>query len=196
MRLFWCILYLSLFLIGDAEIYQQHHQSESIEKLSAKQNMNIANPPPFLELDRKTWVADKSIILKKYFNDLSQMETFLETVYYESKRAGLEPNLVLGVIKTESNFRKYAISSANARGYMQVMPFWLNELGHPLDNLFDTKTNLRYGCIVLRHYLDMEKGNLFMALGRYNGSRGRNHYPQQVLLSWNFIGRKDNNLAK
>ena len=196
MRLFCCILYLLILLIGDAEIYKQPHKPTPVEKLPTQQNINISHLLPLSELDKKTWVADKSIILKKHFNDSSQMETFLEIVYYESKRAGLEPNLVLGVIKTESNFRKYAISSANARGYMQVMPFWLNELGHPLDNLFDTKTNLRYGCIVLRHYLDMEKGNLFMALGRYNGSRGRNHYPQQVLLSWNLIGRKDNNLAK
>ena len=122
------------------------------------------------------------------------MVSFLEIVYYESNRAGLDPNLVVGLIKTESNFRKYSISSANARGYMQVMPFWLKEMGHPSDNLFDTKTNIRYGCTILRHYIDNEKGNLFFALGSYNGSRGSAIYPMQVLLSWNTIAKKEQNM--
>ena len=106
---------------------------------------------------------------------------FLETVWYESKRAGLEADLVLGLIQVESGFRKYAISSAGARGYMQVMPFWTRVIGDgDATRLFHMPTNLRFGCVILRHYLDREKGDLFMGLGRYNGSRGRAEYPNLV----------------
>src|SRR6185436_10656780 len=99
---------------------------------------------------------------------------FLKTVHYEAIRSGLDPQLVLGLIQVESGFRKYAVSSAGARGYMQVMPFWINVIGGNADhNLFHLRTNLRYGCVILRHYLDMEKGDLYRALGRYNGSVGR-----------------------
>ena len=104
-------------------------------------------------------------------------EEFLITVHYEAKRAGLDPQLVLGLIQVESNFRKYAVSSAGARGYMQVMPFWIKLIGNNEHNLFNLRTNLRYGCVILRHYLDIEKGDLYRALGRYNGSLGRPEYP-------------------
>ena len=100
-------------------------------------------------------------------------EEFLITVHYEAKRAGLDPQLVLGLIQVESNFRKHAVSSAGARGYMQVMPFWVKLIGNNEHNLFNLRTNLRYGCVILRHYLDVEKGDLYRALGRYNGSLGR-----------------------
>ena len=106
---------------------------------------------------------------------------FLQTVWYESRRAGLEPALVLGLVQVESGFRKYAISGAGARGYTQVMPFWTRLIGTAEHNLFHLRTNLRYGCVILRHYLDVEKGDLFMALGRYNGSRGQAAYPDMVL---------------
>jgi soluble lytic murein transglycosylase-like protein len=110
---------------------------------------------------------------------------FLNTVCYEAKRAGLEPNLVLGLIQVESGFRKYAISSAGARGYMQVMPFWARTIGDgDASALFQMQANLRFGCVILRHYLDIERGNLFMALGRYNGSRGRAEYPNMVTAAW------------
>ncbi len=109
---------------------------------------------------------------------------FLETAWYESRRAGLETALVLGLIQVESGFRKYAISSAGARGYMQVMPFWARLIGNGDDRrLFHMQTNLRFGCAILRHYLDVERGDLFMALGRYNGSRGRPEYPNMVLAA-------------
>jgi len=109
---------------------------------------------------------------------------FLEALSPESKRAGLEPALVLGLIQVESGFRKYAISSAGARGYMQVMPFWARTIGQgDVGQLFHMQTNLRFGCVILRHYLDIEKGDLFMALGRYNGSRGRAEYPTAVLAN-------------
>jgi soluble lytic murein transglycosylase-like protein len=112
-------------------------------------------------------------------------------VQYEAKRAGLDPQLVLGVIDIESRFRKYAVSRAGARGYMQVMPFWTGLIGTRQHNLFSLRTNLRYGCVILRHYLDIEHGDLFLALGRYNGSRGRAEYPTAVFANrrqWVFEG--------
>ena len=110
---------------------------------------------------------------------------FLQTVWYEARRAGLEPSLVLGLIQVESGFRKYALSNVGARGYMQVMPFWTRVIGDGQPSrLFHMQTNLRYGCAILRMYVDMERGNLFLALGRYNGSRGRPEYPTAVRASW------------
>ncbi len=109
---------------------------------------------------------------------------FLQTVWYESQRAGLDPSLVLGLIQVESGFRKFAISSAGARGFMQVMPFWTRVLADgDAGVLFQAQTNLRFGCVILRHYLNVEKGDLFLALGRYNGSRGQASYPNAVLTA-------------
>ena len=116
----------------------------------------------------------------------------MQTVWYESKRAGLDPSLVLGLIQVESNFRKFAISAVGARGYMQVMPFWARQIGDgDLSKLFHMQTNLRFGCVILRHYLDVERGSLFLSLGRYNGSRGQAAYPNAVLAAqtrWVFKG--------
>jgi len=118
------------------------------------------------------WLGAMSERLKKRKSEHPVRVEFLEAVWYESKRAGLEPALVLGLIQVESGFRKYAISSAGARGYMQVMPFWVRTIGTgDAGALFHMQTNLRFGCVILRHYLDIEKGDLYMALGRYNGSR-------------------------
>ncbi len=109
---------------------------------------------------------------------------FLQTVWYESQRAGLEPSLVLGLIQVESGFRKFAISSAGARGFMQVMPFWTRVLAEgDASVLFQAQTNLRFGCVILRHYLNVENGDLFLALGRFNGSRGQAPYPNAVLAA-------------
>ncbi|MCA6218848.1 lytic transglycosylase domain-containing protein [Ideonella sp. B7] len=128
------------------------------------------------------WLGAMSDRLKRQKSELQTRVEFLETLWYESKRAGLEPALVLGLVQVESNFRKYAISVAGARGYMQVMPFWMRQIGDgDVSRLFHMQTNLRFGCVILRHYLDVEKGDLFMALGRYNGSRGRAEYPNMVL---------------
>ena len=128
------------------------------------------------------WLGATSERLKKHKAERPLRVEFLETLWYESGRAGLEPALVLGLVEVESGFRKYAISSAGARGYMQVMPFWSRLIGdgNPA-RLFHTQTNLRFGCVILRHYLDLEGGNLRLALGRYNGSRGRDEYPSLVL---------------
>lgn len=122
--------------------------------------------------------------LEKRLPDKAYREDFLRTAHYEAKRAGLDPQLVLGLIEVESGFKKYAVSSAGARGYMQVMPFWVREIGTSEQDLFHLRINLRYGCTILRHYLDIEKGDLFRALGRYNGSLGRPEYPNMVRAAW------------
>ncbi len=128
------------------------------------------------------WLGAMSDVLKRYKGDPRTREEFLATLWYESRRAGLEPSLVLGLIQVESAFRKYAISVVGARGYMQIMPFWARLIGDgDVPKLFHMQTNLRFGCVILRHYLDRENGDLYMALGRYNGSRGQPQYPNAVL---------------
>ena len=144
--------------------------------------------PQFDNIDSRLaylrWLGALSEKLKSRKSEAQTRIEFLETCWYESKRAGLEPALVLGLVQVESGFRKYAISSAGARGYMQVMPFWTRLIGDGRASaLFHMQTNLRFGCLILRHYLDLEKGDLSMALGRYNGSRGRQEYPQAVLAA-------------
>ncbi len=135
--------------------------------------------------DWQRWFDAMSTRLQRRMPDPMVRGEFLQTVWYESRRAGLEPALVLGLIQVESGFRKYAISSAGARGYMQVMPFWTRVIGDgEPSKLFQMQANLRYGCAILRMYIDLEKGNLFLALGRYNGSRGRSQYPNAVLAAW------------
>ena len=130
------------------------------------------------------WLGEMSTRLKKRKAEHVTRVDFLEAAWYESRRAGLEPSLLLGLIQVESGFRKYAISSVGARGYMQVMPFWARLIGDgDASRLFHMQTNLRFGCVILRHYLDRERGDLFMALGRYNGSRGRPEYPNAVFAS-------------
>ncbi len=131
------------------------------------------------------WFDEMSKRLAKRIPDQLSRTEFLETVWYESTRAGLDPAMVLGLIQVESAYRKYAISVAGARGYMQVMPFWTKVIGDSDRRmLFNMQTNLRYGCSILRMYIDMEKGNLYLALGRYNGSRGKPQYPNAVLAAW------------
>lgn len=134
--------------------------------------------------EKERWLKDMSARLAKRIPDQDYREDLLKSVHYEATRAGLDPQLVLGLIQVESGFRKYALSTAGARGFMQVMPFWAKLLGRPDDNLFHLRTNLRYGCTILRHYLDIEKGDLFRALGRYNGSLGQAEYPNMVRGAW------------
>ena len=141
---------------------------------------DYANKP-----ELRPWISEMSRRLTSRFSDAQTRDEFVATVYYEAMRAGLDPQLVLGVIQYESNFRKYAISPADARGYMQVMPFWTRLIGAPDHNLFHLRTNLRYGCVILRFYLDTEKGDLYRALGRYNGSLGQPEYPTAVLATMN-----------
>jgi soluble lytic murein transglycosylase-like protein len=136
-------------------------------------------------IDYLRWLGDMSDRLKKRIPDMQVRLDFLRTAWYEARRAGLDPALVLGLIQVESAFRKYAVSPVGAYGYMQVMPFWTRVIGDgDRSKLFQMQTNLRFGCSILRMYLDMEKGDLFFALGRYNGSRGRAEYPDAVLAAW------------
>jgi soluble lytic murein transglycosylase-like protein len=134
--------------------------------------------------DGYKWLLAMSDRLATRIPDAKYRVELLKTVQYEATRAGLDPQLVLGVIFVESGFKKYAVSKAAARGLMQVMPFWVDLIGVPDHNLFHLRTNIRYGCVILRHYLDLEKGDLYRALGRYNGSLGRPEYPNQVLAAW------------
>jgi soluble lytic murein transglycosylase-like protein len=133
--------------------------------------------------DARAWVAAMDARLASRIPDAAERREFLRSVHYESVRAGLDPFLVLAVIHHESAFRKYAVSIADARGYMQVMPFWTRLIGSPGHNLFHLRTNLRYGCVILRHYIDREQGDLYRALGRYNGSLGRPEYPTAVMTA-------------
>jgi soluble lytic murein transglycosylase-like protein len=134
----------------------------------------------------QNWLETMSYRLKRKLPDDQTRHEFLATVWYEARRAGLDPGMVLGLIQVESAYRKYAVSIVGARGYMQVMPFWTNVIGdRNRSALFHMQTNLRYGCSILRMYLDMEAGNLYLALGRYNGSRGKPEYPNAVLKAWN-----------
>ncbi|BCE03122.1 lytic transglycosylase domain-containing protein [Marinicellulosiphila megalodicopiae] len=130
------------------------------------------------------WLNIMEHNIKKYFPDEDKRQDFLKLVYQEATRANLPPELVLAVIHTESGFKRTALSTAGALGYMQIMHFWLEELDRPKDNLFNTQTNLRFGCTILAHYLKIEKGNLTRALGRYNGSLGKLKYPNKVLKYW------------
>ena len=131
------------------------------------------------------WIGEMSERLKKKLPDVQVRLEFLETAWYEAHRAGLDPSLVLGLIQVESAFRKYALSPVGAHGYMQVMPFWTRVIGDgDRRKLFNMQTNLRFGCAILRMYIDMERGDLYLALGRYNGSRGRPEYPNSVLSAW------------
>ena len=148
------------------------------------------------KLDEVEWLAAMSPRLDKRIRDHRTRIALLKTVHYEASRAGLDPQLVLGLIQVESAFRKYAVSSAGARGLMQVMPFWVRLIGARGDNLFDTRKNVRFGCTILRHYLNLEQGDLYRALGRYNGSLGRPEYPRAVEAAWKKQWRYEGKLAR
>lgn len=184
------MLLLSAYLSSQAGNQKEEALADSVRVALSRA---ISDPrPPQLgftnDADRdawRQWSAVMSVRLQSRMPDAMVRNEFLQTVWYESRRAGLEPGLVLGLIQVESGFRKYAISSAGARGYMQVMPFWTRVIGDGQPaKLFHMQTNLRYGCSILRMYLDLERGDLFLALGRYNGSRGKPEYPNAVRAAW------------
>jgi len=160
---------------------------DSVRSALSSAVANRAPPvPEFPDIESRLaylrWLGAMSARLKKKKPEWRVRKEFLQTVWYESRRAGLDAALVLGLIQVESNFRKFAVSAVGARGYMQVMPFWSRVIGDgDAGKLFHMQTNLRFGCVILRHYLDREKGDLFMGLGRYNGSRGKAAYPDAVL---------------
>jgi soluble lytic murein transglycosylase-like protein len=174
-----------------------HAGNQKEEALADSMRLALANairdarpPKPVLRDDAarvryQQWFGQMSGRLRRKLPDDQSRTEFLEAVWYEATRAGLDPALVLGLIQVESAYRKYAVSIAGARGYMQVMPFWTSVIGDSdRRKLFHMQTNLRYGCSILRMYIDMERGNLYLALGRYNGSRGRPQYPNAVLAAW------------
>jgi soluble lytic murein transglycosylase-like protein len=182
----------ALLLAGAAHAGNQKEEAlaDSV-RLALANAINDSRPPkPVLRDEQararyQAWFDEMSRRLAKRIPDALSRTEFLESVWYESTRAGLDPGLVLGLIHVESAYRKYAISIAGARGYMQVMPFWTKVIGDSdRRKLFHMQTNLRYGCSILRMYIDMEKGNLYLALGRYNGSRGKPQYPNAVLAAW------------
>jgi soluble lytic murein transglycosylase-like protein len=177
-------LVLPLQVLGGAQ--EREHLSETMRNRLAAAVGD--RPAPRLAFKRsedgERWLSAMSERLARRIPDRKQRLELLRTIHFEALRAGLDPQLVLGVIEVESGFRKYAVSRAGARGYMQVVPFWTSEAGRPRDNLFHLRTNLIYGCWILRHYLDLEKGDYWRALGRYNGSLGKAAYPGTVLSAW------------
>jgi len=156
--------------------------------LAAAVGDNAPPRPSFDTMDERLtylrWLGEMSQRLRKRETEHLRRVEFLETAWYESKRAGIETSLLLGLIQVESGFRRYAVSSAGARGYTQVMPFWARLIGDgDTGRLFHMQVNLRFGCTILRHYLSLERGDMYLALGRYNGSRGRPEYPNAVFAS-------------
>jgi len=164
--------------------------AQQYEVLSASVRATLATAvrdgAPIEIEDRETrlWIAGMAHRIAPRVGDEERAKELLALVHYEARLAGLDPQLVLSVIDVESQFHKYAVSKAGARGLMQVMPFWVKQIGVPSHNLFQERTNVRYGCTILRYYLDRENGNLANALGRYNGSLGRPEYPARVLKAW------------
>lgn len=170
------LFFLITLLFFNNNTYAGHQKySELKEETALLLSQSVSDTQPSFsnfknQEDEELWVNRHKRKIEKNFID-EEAVIFLKTLHYEATRAGLDPKLILSLVQVESNFTKYAISSVGARGYMQVMPFWVEIIGKEEHNLFHLRTNLRYGCTILRHYLELEKGNLFMALGRYNGTR-------------------------
>ena len=186
MRRFFALaaLLAPLQVLAGAQIYEPLSASMAVRMSAAVSDQ----APVFFNFknadDAHKWIDEMSRRLRGRIPDRKDRITFLKSVQHEAVRARLDPQLVLGLIQVESGFRKYAVSSAGARGYMQVMPFWTKLIGKPGDDLFRLRTNLKYGCVILRYYLDLENGDYFRALGRYNGSLGKADYPNLVLGAW------------
>jgi soluble lytic murein transglycosylase-like protein len=188
----WLALLLAVGVLYRADAGNQREEAIADAVRVALARAIADSRPPQLSFASDTdkaswqsWFDAMSRRLHSRMPDALLRTEFLQTVWYESRRAGLDPAMVLGLIQVESGFRKYAISKAGARGYMQVMPFWTRVVGDGQPSrLFHMQSNLRYGCAILRMYIDMERGNLYLALGRYNGSRGKPDYPNAVRAAW------------
>jgi soluble lytic murein transglycosylase-like protein len=198
--IFIAVLY-SYVVSASAGPQREEHLADSVRIAMSSAVADLPLPTPYLPTPQDQaaygkWFRHTQTLLERKIKDkkgqprlpeLSSPElqqAFLQTVWYESRRAALDPTLVMGLVEVESGFRKFAISSAGARGVMQVMPFWTRQLGiSDTSALFQWQANMRFGCVILRHYLSLEKGNMHMALGRYNGSRGQQAYPLSVLAA-------------
>ena len=163
---------------------QQYEVLSASVRASLSRSVNDRATLDYKDLDTRSWTRAMRRRVQVHFPDEAAAMEFLGLVRYEAQRSGLDPHLVLALIDVESRFRKYAVSREGAKGLMQVMPFWVKEIGVPEHNLFSQRVNLRYGCTILRHYLDRENGNMTNALGRYNGSLGKPDYPNRVLKAW------------
>jgi soluble lytic murein transglycosylase-like protein len=185
-RLTLVLLVLLLPAVAWAGAQKYEPLSDSVRAALSKAIADQAPPGSSFRdpMEAVDWLSEMSRRLRKRIANREHRLELLRAVHYEATRAGLDPQLVLGLIQVESGFKKYAVSPAGARGLMQVMPFWVKLIGGKDDNLFHLRTNLRYGCTILRHYLDIEQGDLFRALGRYNGSLGRPEYPNLVRNAW------------
>lgn len=181
----FCLVAVMLLSIAHGVAAAEPPSQENDNELRQVLARAVADTDSFPDrFDAEVWLLDMSRRLESKLPNTRFRINLLKQVHYEAHRAGLPPELVLAVIEVESNFNPYAISSAGARGLMQVMPFWLKRIGKPGDSLFRVHTNLRYGCTILKYYLDKEGGNLFHALARYNGSRGQRWYPARVDRAW------------
>jgi len=186
----WCLAmlvtagFVPLSAIAGAQVEEQ--LANSVVAGLAKDIADAPMPTDYVNRpDVWPWVKEMSPRIAHKVTDERERRELLAMVYYEASRSALDPRLILAVIYHESGFKKYAISYADARGYMQVMPFWVKQIGRPDQNLFNVRTNLRYGTVILHHYLAMENGDLYRALGRYNGSVGKPEYPVAVLAALN-----------
>lgn len=184
------ILFYILITCGNLAVAATQEQEILAPDVQVKLHSNIINSvQPHLVFDKQeqadAWLDDMSNRLKKWVPDNFLRNRYLTIIQYEAARAGLDPQIILAIITIESKFNKYAISNAGARGMMQVMPFWQKQIGTSSQNLFDTETNIRYGCTILRYYLQLENGNLYRALAKYNGSNGKTWYPVMVMNAYN-----------
>ncbi|NCQ51624.1 lytic transglycosylase domain-containing protein [archaeon] len=176
-------------LVFSTNVFAGAQQYEKLkEETKQMMSQNISDVAPNInsfssDIEKSIWIKKQSDNLKKRVPDESFRNELLTSIHYEATRSGLDPELILGLIQVESGFKKYAISSVGAKGFMQVMPFWVDIIGEKTHNLFYLRTNLRYGCTILRYYLNIEKGDMFRALGRYNGSLGQSKYPNAVVLA-------------
>ena len=177
------LLALASLLCGPAGIAAQ--STDIDDELRQLLMHAVASSDSFTDkYDAQAWLMLQSGKLARFVKDPEKRLTILKAVHSEAKRAGLQPELVLAVIEIESAFDRYAVSRVGAQGMMQVMPFWKHEIGRPEDNLIDMMTNLRYGCTILKHYINREQGHWADALARYNGSYGKYWYPEKVLDAW------------
>jgi soluble lytic murein transglycosylase-like protein len=182
--LFWLLAFSAGSAWSGAQMYEPLSASVKSQLSKAVADTAVKSAAFAESPGVQAWLTEMSRRLERRIPDAEYRQDFLNTVHYESIRAGLDPEMVLGLIEVESGFRKYAVSSATAQGYMQIMPFWIKVIGKPEHNLFHLRTNLRYGVTILRHYIDIERGDLFRALGRYNGSLGKPEYPSAVYAAW------------